>query len=197
VACLRGEGILRIDHANGKLGAMEWLFRKQFGRIRSLTESTEGYLYLTTSQFDPDEGQPRPSYDLILRVVPARARRSVYPELTPSIAPAEDRVAEETASILQGLSSKGACGDCHTPAQATAGAQAALELIGRNCAPCHGIALLGGSTAPGLLEGHWKYASDDMSLKTAITQGLMDRGMPASPHSSRKKSPPSCTICVS
>ena len=54
-------------------------------------------------------------------------------------------------------------------------------IIDRNCSACHGIGLSEGSTAPGLLERHWKYATDHDSLQTVISNGLVDRGMPANP----------------
>ena len=38
-----------------------------------MTEGPDGYIYFTTSQFDPPEGTPRPEYDLILRLVPKSA----------------------------------------------------------------------------------------------------------------------------
>lgn len=181
VACLRGEGVLRIEHEDGELSTVQRLFRKQFGRIRSLTKSPEGYLYLTTSQFDPAEGKPRPTYDLVFRIVPARVASSGYPSLVPGKAPPENAVAEETLSLIATLSSKDNCGACHAPAEAKERVRVVLTTIDRDCSACHGIGLLGGSTAPGLLEGHWKYATDDESLKTIISNGLMDRGMPANP----------------
>jgi len=178
VACLRGEGVLRIGQTHGQLGTVQRLFRQQFGRIRSLTESPEGYLYLTTSQFDPVEGKPRPTYDLILRIVPANVAPSHYAVFTPAATPPDTAVAEEKQSILDMLGSKERCGACHASPKARDNASTTLTIIDRNCAACHGVALLGGSTAPRLIDTHWKYATDDASLKRIISTGISERGMP-------------------
>lgn len=151
VACLRGEGLLRIDRTGRKLGAVDFLFRSQFGRIRSVTESPEGFLYLSTSQFDPAEGQPRPTYDLIVRIVPAKIPLAAYPVV--------GSVAATSAPIPQ------------------TGVDALIE---KNCAACHGTALKGGM-ASSLVQGEWKIATDDPSLKKIITEGLMEKGMPPNP----------------
>lgn len=151
VACLRGEGVVCVDRKDGELDTAARLFRGQFGRIRSLTESPEGYLYLTTSQHDPHEGQPRPTYDLVFRIVPAEAPASEYPVMTP---PA--RVPER--DLPTGIAG----------------------LIERNCAACHGPGLIGGM-ASGLLAGSFKHAPDETALRKVITEGIPALGMPPNP----------------
>jgi glucose/arabinose dehydrogenase len=76
VGCLRGEGMLRVELDGSHVRKMSWLFHHTFGRIREITESAEGYLYISTSQQDPAEGIPRPGDDddLLLRIVPASLR---------------------------------------------------------------------------------------------------------------------------
>lgn len=151
IACLRGEGVVRVARENDDLGAVDRLFRGQFGRIRSLTESPEGYLYLTTSQHDPHEGQPRPTYDLVFRIVPADLPASEYPVMTPP-----ERLSErELPSGVAGL-------------------------IEKNCAACHGPGLIGGM-ASGLLAGTFKHAADEAALRKVIREGLPALGMPPNP----------------
>jgi glucose/arabinose dehydrogenase len=73
VGCLRGEGVLHVELNGRKLKDVSWLFHHNFGRIREIVESPEGYLYISTSQQDPVEGVARTGDDddLILRIVPA------------------------------------------------------------------------------------------------------------------------------
>ena len=152
VACLRGEGLLRVDIENGKLTRIDRLFRQQFGRIRSITQSPEGYIYLTTSMHDPNEGQPLPTYDLVFRLVPENTPASGYPEITPPAPVPEQALPTGTMGI-----------------------------IARDCAGCHGPGLMGGGMAPGLLNHKWKYATDNASLRKVIVNGLPDLGMQPNP----------------
>lgn len=115
VALLRGEGLLVLDRIGDRLSNPRRLFFRGFGRIRAVTESPEGYLYFSTSQYDPAEGQPRRDDDLIVRVVPSGAPNA-YPALEPRQA-ATNPVAE-------------------TPTQ---------QAIAAHCAACHGANLHGGS----------------------------------------------------
>lgn len=115
VALLRGEGLLVLDRDGDRLSNPRRLFSHEFGRIRAVTESPEGYLYFSTSQYDPAEGQPRQDDDLIVRVVPSRVPHA-YPDIEP-------RRAESVAGNL-------------TPTQ---------RAIATHCAACHGPDLRGGS----------------------------------------------------
>lgn len=52
------------------------------------------------------------------------------------------------------------------------------KLYADNCAGCHGPDMAGGS-APGLIDGKWRYGGDDASLTRSIRDGHPDAGMPA------------------
>jgi len=58
------------------------LGRSSFFLTSDIAESPEGYLYVSTSQQDPDEGHPRPDEedDLLLRSVPASLPPSGHPK---------------------------------------------------------------------------------------------------------------------
>jgi glucose/arabinose dehydrogenase/cytochrome c553 len=115
VALLRGEGLLVLDRNGNRLSNPRRLFFRGFGRIRAVTESPEGYLYFSTSQYDPAEGQPRQDDDLIVRVVPSGV---------PSSYPAIEARHINTEPVAQ------------TPTQ---------HAIAVHCAACHGPDLRGGS----------------------------------------------------
>jgi len=115
VALLRGEGLLVLDRNGTHLSNPRRLFFHGFGRIRAVTESPEGYLYFSTSQYDPSEGQPRKDDDLIVRVVPAGAAQGY-----PAIEPRHVDAVESPVSPTQ-------------------------RAIAQHCAACHGPDLRGGS----------------------------------------------------
>lgn len=159
VACLRGEGLLRVELDGQRSRRLSWLFHHAFGRIRECAESPEGYLYVSTSQQDPGEGRPRPGNhdDLLLRIVPA------------SVPPAGHRLyAFPPAKPLA---------QAATPAETPTGVAA---LLAQHCAACHGQGLAGGMQKS-LVEGQWKYVSDEASLKRIIKEGLPEAGMPPAP----------------
>ena len=158
VACLRGEGLLRVALDGEHVRGTDWLFHHTFGRIRECAESPEGYLYVSTSQQDPDEGHPRPGDhdDLLLRIVPASVPASGLPVFRPGGAD------HPTAPALA------------AEAQPLVGVRA---VIAQNCAPCHGAGLAGGMQKS-LVEGQWKYATDDQSIRNIIKNGLPEMGMP-------------------
>ncbi len=70
VACLRGECILRVVLDGSRVVSQERLLEKKHGRIREVAQAPDGTIYFSTSQHDPPEGQPRPGFDQILRLVP-------------------------------------------------------------------------------------------------------------------------------
>jgi mono/diheme cytochrome c family protein len=154
VGCLRGEGILRIGLDGTNPISCERLLHFKYGRIRDVTEGPDGYIYFTTSQFDPPEGTPRPEYDMILRLVPKSA-----PETGAAL-----------ASEWKGPRAQEPKFD---PASTNA-----TQLIAMYCAACHGPGLRGGLQR-GLLYGHWQYTKDDDGIRKVIGGGLADRGMPA------------------
>jgi glucose/arabinose dehydrogenase len=154
VGCLRGEGILRIGMEGTNAVSCDRLLHFQYGRIRDVTEGPDGYIYFTTSQFDPPEGTPRPEYDYILRLVPKSA-----PSMGAALAapwngprPVEPAFNPNTTN--------------------------AAEIVTMFCASCHGPGLRGGMQR-GLLYGNWQFAKDDESRRRLIHDGLGDKGMPA------------------
>ncbi len=151
VSCLRGQSLLRVQLDGQTLRSFSALFRGNFGRVRDVVESPEGYLYVSTSQQDPPEGRPLPGYDRILRIVPASAPASAFPEWKP----------EPPGAF--------------SPSPAVTAIE---KLIRANCASCHGAGLSGGLHSS-LLDGQWEHATDDTSLSRIIAEGLPEHGMPA------------------
>lgn len=154
VGCLRGEGILRIGFDGTTPVSCARLLHFKYGRIRDVTEGPDGYIYFTTSQFDPPEGTPRPDYDLILRLVPKSA-----PPTGATLA------AEWKGPRPEELN--------FDPATTNA-----AQLINLYCAACHGPGLRGGMQR-GLLYGRWQFAKDDEGIRRVLHGGLADKGMPA------------------
>ncbi len=154
VGCMRGEGILSIGFHGTEPVSCERLLHFKYGRIRDVVTGPDGFIYFTTSQFDPPEGTPRPEYDFILRLVP--------------------KVVPETGAVLA------AEWNGPHPQEATfdPGTTNANVLISAFCAPCHGPGLRGGLQR-GLLYGNWQIATDDQGIRRVIRDGLTDKGMPA------------------
>ena len=151
---MRGEGILSIGFHGTEPVSCERLLHFKYGRIRDVVTGPDGFIYFTTSQFDPPEGTPRPEYDFILRLVP--------------------KVVPETGAVLA------AEWNGPHPQEATfdPGTTNANVLISAFCAPCHGPGLRGGLQR-GLLYGNWQIATDDQGIRRVIRDGLTDKGMPA------------------
>jgi aldose sugar dehydrogenase len=66
---LKGEAIIRLVIEGRKITAQEFLLKKQFGRIREVAVSPEGYIYFSTSNRD-GRGDVAKTDDRILRLVP-------------------------------------------------------------------------------------------------------------------------------
>jgi glucose/arabinose dehydrogenase len=158
VGCLRGEGILRIELDGTSVRRISWLFHRTFGRIREITESPEGYLYISTSQQDPVEGTPRPGDgdDLLLRIVPASLPASGHPTYTPSAATLEAQRLAQVAPQSESTDS----------------------IIARRCAACHGPQMRVGMPQ-NVVSNHWIYPMDDAAIRNIITHGIPEKGMPA------------------
>jgi glucose/arabinose dehydrogenase len=158
VACLRGEGILRVELDGSQPTKLSWLLHHTFGRIRDIAETPEGYLYISTSQQDPDEGHPRPGEqdDLLLKLVPASVPSSGHQVYKPST---------EWLETLK-LEQQGA-----PPGTVEA-------TISRKCASCHGPHLRD-SMPVGVVNSHWIYSMDDAALSKVITDGIPAKAMPA------------------
>ena len=159
VACLRGEGVLRVELDGTQPRRCSWLFHHALGRVRECAESPEGYLYLSSSQYDPDEGQPRlgDNDDLLLRLVPASTPAARYREFKPTVNLAAN---VQAAPALTGVAAT----------------------IAQNCAACHGQNLAGGMQKS-LVSGEWKYVHADDDIRRIIKNGLPDQGMPPAPTS--------------
>jgi glucose/arabinose dehydrogenase/cytochrome c553 len=158
VGCLRGEGILRIELDGANVRHASWLFHRTFGRIREITESPEGYLYISTSQQDPVEGTPRPGDDddLLMRVVPASLPTSGHPTYTPS-----------AASVA-----------AHHRASTAPAPGSAEGIIATRCSACHGPQMRVGMPQS-VVGNHWIYPMDDTAIRNIITHGIPEKGMPA------------------
>lgn len=154
VGCLRGEGILSIGFDGTRPVSCERLLHFKYGRIREVVEGPEGFIYFTTSQFDPPEGTPRPEYDFILRLVP----QSVPPTSAKLAAEWNGPHPRET-TLEPGITN-------------------ASQIVAAYCAPCHGPELRGGMQR-GLLYGRWQFAKDDEAMRNVITRGLAEKGMSA------------------
>lgn len=154
VGCLRGEGILNVRFDGSNVVSCERLLHRKFGRIRDVVEGPDGFIYFTTSQFDPPEGTPRPDYDMVLRIVPRR-----IPDAGARVA-AEWSGVETNAVSFDPLSTD------------------AKVLVGAYCAPCHGPGLRGGLQRT-LLDGKRQFARDDAGLNRVIRNGMAEKGMPA------------------
>jgi aldose sugar dehydrogenase len=153
VGCLRGEGILRIGFNGTDAISCDRMLHFKYGRIRDVTEGPGGYVYFTTSQFDPPEGTPRADYDLILRLIP---------QTTPPTGLA--LTAEWQGPRLQE--------PAFDPATTNA-----TQIVTLYCAACHGPGLRGGMQR-GLLYGKWQFAKDDEGVRRVINGGLAEKGMP-------------------
>lgn len=153
IGCLRGEGILEVGFEGTNAVSCGRLLHFKFGRIRDVTEGPDGYVYFTTSQFDPPEGTPRPDYDMILRLVPKDAPPTGAALAAEWNGPRAAEVASTTASTN------------------------ANDLIAVYCAACHGAGFKGGLQR-GLVYGNWKYAKTDDDIRKILNGSLGNRGMP-------------------
>lgn len=150
VACLRGESILRIEMDKGKVIKQEVLLKKQFGRIRSIVVGPDGYLYISTSNFDLPESKGERPYDMILR-------------LRPSSTTQNNQVAHTISSNHKTVET------IKSPAM----------MYKQLCASCHGSKLQGTETAYSLIGRKFKHGADKQSVINNISNGIIDKGMPA------------------
>jgi len=152
VTCLRGEGLLKITLNNDKVVDQEIMLKKQYGRIRSVVTGPDGYIYFSTSQEDPVEGQPRPGYDMVCRLRPSGSKNTL-------------------------LSSQKIT--ANTVAQTSPAKMTTSMLVQQMCASCHGDNLKGTDKGANLLAAQLKHGSTKQSLINTITNGVLDKGMPA------------------
>ena len=69
---LKGEAIVRLVIEDRRITAQEFLLKKQYGRIREVAASPEGFIYFSTSNKD-GRGDMKQTDDRILRIVPDTA----------------------------------------------------------------------------------------------------------------------------
>jgi glucose/arabinose dehydrogenase/cytochrome c5 len=151
VACLRGESILKVTLDKDRIVNQELLLKKQYGRIRSLVTGPDGYIYFSTSQIDPAEGQPRPQYDMVLRLRPSGTANTLASQTIAVNTVAEKSAVKMTTSIL----------------------------FQQMCASCHGYNLKGTDKGANLLAAQLKHGATRAALIKTITNGVLDKGMPA------------------
>lgn len=172
VAMLRGQGILAVDLEGSRPRSVTRYFHQSFGRIREIAESPEGYLYLSTSQFDPPEGQPRENYDRILRIVPASVEPGAFPILpTPEPRPSPPRNPGELSPIVEAAE-----GVSQPPPSSDLATLSPASLAQRFCYSCHGHGLKGGMQSS-LTDGQWERVQNDRELFDLIANGILDEGM--------------------
>ena len=150
VACLRGESIMSFKIDEQKIIAQEKLLQHQYGRIRAITISKEGYIYFSTSQNDPPEGKPKDGYDMILRMRPSKAGNSMQAQSNSGEAAVKSSRKKTTANTY-------------------------IEL----CASCHGKNLEGTERAKSMLDDKWEYGSGRQDIIKSIRNGIIEKGMPA------------------
>lgn len=154
VACLRGEAILNLEVANKKISGQLTMLKNKYGRIRSLVTGPDGYIYFSTSMYDPAEGHPRDKHDdMILRI------RS-----------AGNQVAG-VQQVKKQVKSR--------PSQARNRTNATALIYKQLCASCHGDHLQGTATAKSLARGKFLHGGDRRSIIRNITFGITEKGMPA------------------
>ncbi|MEO3403010.1 PQQ-dependent sugar dehydrogenase [Mucilaginibacter sp. CAU 1740] len=149
VACLRAESILRIALNNYKPISQEVLLKKQYGRIRSLVTGPDGYLYISTSHYDPPEGKGEPPYDMILR-----------------LRPSNEKVKQRVQSIAINKKS-------------VAQKQTAALMFQQLCAACHGDHLQGTEKTKSLLGRNFSHGASKAAIVNNITNGIIAKGMPS------------------
>ncbi len=149
IACLRGEGILQLKMSGNKVLSQQMLFKKRFGRIRSLVTGPDGSIYFSTSMVDMPESKGNPPYDMILRL------RSVTPKHT-----------------FQGL----AMNNEVVAAQGVISTEAMFQQL---CASCHGDKLQGTERVKSLLDGKFVHGSTKAAIINTINNGVTEKGMPA------------------
>lgn len=154
VACLRGEAILNIELNGQSVVKYDFLLQKEIGRIRALCVGSDGYIYLSTSQKDPPEGQPGPNYDKIVRLVPGNAGLAITKS-------------SKTSAVTE------------TPAKTAAPVSKTAKLFIDMCSNCHGQKLEGSQWAKAIKKGQFKHGSSLSQVISSIKTGYPQQGMPS------------------
>ncbi|PWS30182.1 PQQ-dependent sugar dehydrogenase [Pedobacter paludis] len=148
VGCLRGESILNIPL--DKPSEQEVFLKKQFGRIRSVVVGPDGFIYISTSNFDLPESKGERPYDMILRLRPS-TDKTVF-------ASSQQITANNKSDLVKNTSQ---------------------NMFKQLCASCHGDKLQGTEAVRSLIGGKFNYGSDKKSIVKTITDGVVAKGMPA------------------
>jgi mono/diheme cytochrome c family protein len=107
------------------------------------------YLYISTSNFDLPESKGERPYDMILRLRPSNTKGN---------------------QIAQTISSNNKTAKTeNTPAM----------MFKQLCASCHGDKLQGTETVYSLVGGKFKHGADKLSIINNISNGIINKGMPA------------------
>ncbi|MEJ7769438.1 MAG: PQQ-dependent sugar dehydrogenase [Chitinophagaceae bacterium] len=150
VACLRGEYILNLTLENNEITDQLVMLKNKYGRIRSLVTGPDGYIYFSTSMHDPAEGHPRDEHDdMILRMRPS----GTGPLHSQKLSTAKNQ-AKNTQNTADGI-------------------------FRQLCASCHGNKMQGTATVKGFINTKFLHGSDKKSIVTSITNGILEKGMPA------------------
>lgn len=157
VACLRGEAILRVDLNGAQVLKHEFLLKNQYGRIREVVAGPDGYIYFSTSQHDPPEGQPKPGYDKIFRLIPAKD-------------PADGNTVVAGNTVLE---------KSKDPVSVKESVRNEQSVFQQLCANCHGGNLQGTAAAGSLVDGIWKFGGAEKAIFFSIKKGHPEAGMPA------------------
>lgn len=70
---LKGESIIRLVMDGRKIVSRDELFKKEYGRIREISEAPDGSIWFSTSNRD-GRGDAKQTDDRILRIIPAQAK---------------------------------------------------------------------------------------------------------------------------
>jgi aldose sugar dehydrogenase len=135
----------------------EFLLKNQYGRIREVVAGPDGYIYFSTSQHDPPEGQPKPGYDKIFRLIPAND-------------PAGGNSAVAGNTVLE---------KSKDPVSAKESVRNEQQIFQQLCANCHGDNLQGTAAAGSLVDGIWKFGGAEKAIFFSIKKGHPEAGMPA------------------
>ncbi|MES2484541.1 MAG: PQQ-dependent sugar dehydrogenase [Bacteroidota bacterium] len=152
VATLRGESILKVSLDGDKVVGQEVMLKRVYGRIRSLVTGPDGYIYFSTSMIGPEEGRRSPGYDMVLRLRPSGTKNTLL---------ASQKI------------------EANTVAQTSPQKTTTPMLYQQMCASCHGDNLQGTDKGANFLAAQLKHGVTKAALVNTITNGVLDKGMPA------------------
>ncbi len=152
LACLRAEKIMQIKKVGKNMIFEDNVIQNAYGRIRALVVGPDGYIYFSTSQNDPPEGEPTAGYDMILRLKPSSIKNT---------ANVDNPIGKEVKTKVVAVKKK-------TP-----------DTYKQLCASCHGNNLEGTNRGESLIDNKWHYGSKRSQIFKNISEGIIGKGMPA------------------